>query len=150
MWHRHVTVEQGLGSQFPHCTSTAWTFKLSLCAYWQFSLTGGLLQANIFHFCFRLRHIPYHLLKYPVQAVRALLAGFKPSLYDKNVKRIPYCPEWSVEALWAMMECVEGKQLSASILVRNTFFFPPLLVLAQPKMLISTLISEYLFYCESS
>ncbi|XP_072714017.1 RING finger protein 17 [Ciconia boyciana] len=64
----------------------------------------------------RLRHIPYHLLKYPVQAVRALLAGFKPALYDKNVTRIPYSPEWSVEALWAMMECVEGKQLSASIL----------------------------------
>ncbi|NXS67470.1 RNF17 protein, partial [Pandion haliaetus] len=64
----------------------------------------------------RLRHIPYHLLKYPVQAVRALLAGFKPALYDENVKRIPYCPEWSVEALWAMMECIEGKQLSASIL----------------------------------
>ncbi|KAM6098977.1 RING finger protein 17 [Theristicus caerulescens] len=64
----------------------------------------------------RLRHIPYHLLKYPVQAVRALLAGFKPALYDKNVKRIPYAPEWSVEALWAMMECVEGKQLSASML----------------------------------
>ncbi|KFP10662.1 RING finger protein 17, partial [Egretta garzetta] len=64
----------------------------------------------------RLRHIPYHLLKYPVQAVRALLAGFKPVPYDKNVKRIPYSPEWSVEALWAMMECVEGKQLSASIL----------------------------------
>ncbi|KAM7130860.1 RING finger protein 17 [Ciconia maguari] len=64
----------------------------------------------------RLRHIPHHLLKYPVQAVRALVAGFKPALYDKNVTRIPYSPEWSVEALWAMMECVEGKQLSASIL----------------------------------
>ncbi|NXE73673.1 RNF17 protein, partial [Cochlearius cochlearius] len=64
----------------------------------------------------RLRHIPHHLLKYPVQAVRALLAGFKPVPYDKNVKRIPYSPEWSVEALWAMMECIEGKQLSASIL----------------------------------
>ncbi|KFW12248.1 RING finger protein 17, partial [Fulmarus glacialis] len=64
----------------------------------------------------RLRHIPYHLLKYPVQAVRALLAGFKPALYEKNVERIPYSPEWSVEALWAMMECVEGKQLSASML----------------------------------
>ncbi|NWW86137.1 RNF17 protein, partial [Rhynochetos jubatus] len=64
----------------------------------------------------RLRHIPYYLLKYPVQAVRALLAGFKPALYDTNVKRIPYSPEWSVEALWAMMEFVEGKQLSASIL----------------------------------
>ncbi|NXJ01964.1 RNF17 protein, partial [Psophia crepitans] len=64
----------------------------------------------------RLRHIPYHLLKHPVQAVRALLAGFKPVSYDKNVERIPYSPEWSMEALWAMMECVEGKQLSASIL----------------------------------
>ncbi|NXK50271.1 RNF17 protein, partial [Chauna torquata] len=64
----------------------------------------------------KLRHIPHHLLKYPVQAVRALLAGFKPPLCDKNVKRIPYCPEWSVEALWAMMDCTEGKQLSASIL----------------------------------
>ncbi|XP_010283221.1 PREDICTED: RING finger protein 17 [Phaethon lepturus] len=64
----------------------------------------------------RLRHIPYNLLKYPVKAVRALLAGFKPASYDKNMKRIPYSPEWSVEALWAMMECVEGKQLSASIL----------------------------------
>nr|XP_021141947.1 RING finger protein 17 [Columba livia] len=64
----------------------------------------------------RLRHVPYHLLKYPVQAVRALLAGFKPALYDEEKKRIPYSPEWSVEALWAMMECVEGKQLSASIL----------------------------------
>uniref|UniRef100_A0A8B9IZW0 RING finger protein 17 n=1 Tax=Amazona collaria TaxID=241587 RepID=A0A8B9IZW0_9PSIT len=72
---------------------------------------------NTFHFCFRLRHIPYHLLKYPVQAVRALLAGFKPALYDRNVERIPYSPEWSVEALWAMIECIEGKQLSASIAV---------------------------------
>ncbi|KFR17465.1 RING finger protein 17, partial [Opisthocomus hoazin] len=64
----------------------------------------------------RLRHIPYHLLKYPVQAVRAVLAGFKPALYDKNMTRIPCSPEWSVEALWAMTECVEGKQLHASVL----------------------------------
>ncbi|KAM6290478.1 RING finger protein 17 [Porphyrio hochstetteri] len=64
----------------------------------------------------RMRHIPSHLLQYPVQALRAMLAGFKPALYDKNVERIPYSPEWSVEALWAMMECVEGKQLSASVL----------------------------------
>ncbi|NXG71871.1 RNF17 protein, partial [Baryphthengus martii] len=64
----------------------------------------------------RLRHIPSHLLKYPAQVVRALLAGFKPALYDENVERIPYAPEWSMDALWAMMECVEGKQLSASIL----------------------------------
>ncbi|NXX43905.1 RNF17 protein, partial [Tricholaema leucomelas] len=64
----------------------------------------------------RLRHIPYYLLEYPVRAVRVLLAGFKPAVYDENVTRIPYSPEWSMEALWAMMESVEGKQLSASIL----------------------------------
>ncbi|XP_065586422.1 RING finger protein 17 [Cyrtonyx montezumae] len=64
----------------------------------------------------KLRQIPPHVLKYPVQAVHATLAGFKPSLCDTNVERIPYCPEWSVEALWAMMDSTEGKQLSASIL----------------------------------
>ncbi|XP_051464200.1 RING finger protein 17 [Apus apus] len=64
----------------------------------------------------RLRQIPYHLLKYPVQSVRALVSGFKPAIYEENVERIPYCPEWSMETLWAMMDCVEGKQLSASIL----------------------------------
>uniref|UniRef100_A0A8U8B3H0 RING finger protein 17 n=1 Tax=Geospiza parvula TaxID=87175 RepID=A0A8U8B3H0_GEOPR len=60
----------------------------------------------------RLRHIPCHLLKYPVQAVRVLLAGFRPASDDKNVERIPYSPEWSLKALWAMVDCVEGKRLS--------------------------------------
>ncbi|NXK31016.1 RNF17 protein, partial [Piprites chloris] len=64
----------------------------------------------------RLRHIPYCLLKYPAQAVRVLLAGFKPASDDTNMKRIPYSPEWSLNALWAMVDCVEGKHLSASIL----------------------------------
>ncbi|XP_040518247.1 RING finger protein 17 isoform X3 [Gallus gallus] len=64
----------------------------------------------------KLRQIPPHALKYPVQAIHAMLAGFKPSLCDTNVERIPYCPEWSVKALWAMMDSTEGKQLSASIL----------------------------------
>lgn len=83
---------------------------------------GGLLEATVSRLCFRLRHIPYYLLKYPVRAVRVLLAGFKPAVYDENVRRIPYSPEWSMEALWAMIESVEGKQLSASILVRNILF----------------------------
>ncbi|XP_015707678.1 RING finger protein 17 isoform X2 [Coturnix japonica] len=64
----------------------------------------------------KLRQIPPHVLQYPVQAVHAMLAGFKPSLSDTNVERIPYCPEWSVKALWAMMDSTEGRQLSASIL----------------------------------
>ncbi|XP_031362314.2 RING finger protein 17 [Lonchura striata] len=64
----------------------------------------------------RLRRIPCHLLKYPVQAVRVLLAGFRPASDDKNVERIPYSPEWSLKALWTMVDCVEGKHLFASIL----------------------------------
>ncbi|NXI56269.1 RNF17 protein, partial [Chloroceryle aenea] len=64
----------------------------------------------------RLRLMPSYLMKYPAQAIRALLAGFKPALYEENMERIPYARQWSMEALWAMMECVEGKQLSASIL----------------------------------
>lgn len=112
--------------------------------------TGGLLRANASHFTFRLRHIPCHLLKYPVQAVRVLLAGFKPASDDKNVERIPYSPEWSLKALWTMVDCVEGKRLSASILVRNVLLGFFLLVLAEPKILTSTLISRYLFYCEPS
>ncbi|NXG01263.1 RNF17 protein, partial [Sakesphorus luctuosus] len=64
----------------------------------------------------RLRCIPYCLLKYPVQAVRVVLAGFKPASDDKNTDRIPYSPEWSLQALWAMADCVEGKCLSASML----------------------------------
>ncbi|TRZ24760.1 hypothetical protein HGM15179_002314 [Zosterops borbonicus] len=64
----------------------------------------------------RLRHIPCPLLKYPVQAVRVLVAGFRPASDDKNVERIPYSPEWSLKALWAMLDYVEGKHLSASIL----------------------------------
>uniref|UniRef100_A0A8C5IQR0 RING finger protein 17 n=1 Tax=Junco hyemalis TaxID=40217 RepID=A0A8C5IQR0_JUNHY len=60
----------------------------------------------------RLRRIPCHLLKYPVQAVRVLLAGFRPASDDKNVERIPYSPEWSLKALWTMVDCVEGKRLS--------------------------------------
>lgn len=86
-------------------------------------LAGGLLWANASPFGFRLRHIPCHLLKYPVQAVRVLLAGFRPASDDKNVERIPYSPEWSLKALWTMLDCVEGKHLSASILVRNVFWF---------------------------
>ncbi|NXI00951.1 RNF17 protein, partial [Pachycephala philippinensis] len=64
----------------------------------------------------RLRHIPCHLLKYPVQAVRVMLAGFKPASGDKNVERIPYSPEWSLKALCTMGDFIEGKRLSASIL----------------------------------
>lgn len=71
----------------------------------------------MFSFCSRLRQIPPVLMQYPAQAVKALLAGFKPSLLNTEKVRIPYCPEWSMEALWATIDCVQGKQLFASTLV---------------------------------
>uniref|UniRef100_A0A8D0GWB4 RING finger protein 17 n=1 Tax=Sphenodon punctatus TaxID=8508 RepID=A0A8D0GWB4_SPHPU len=64
----------------------------------------------------RLRQIPSQLMKYPAQTLKVLLSGFKPALYDAEKDRIHYCPEWSMEALWAMINCLEGKQLYASSL----------------------------------
>nr|KAF6428386.1 ring finger protein 17 [Rousettus aegyptiacus] len=62
----------------------------------------------------RLRQIPLHLMQYPARAIKVILAGFKPSTRDSSKTRIPYCPEWSMEALWAMIDCLQGKQLYAA------------------------------------
>ncbi|XP_006879615.1 PREDICTED: RING finger protein 17 [Elephantulus edwardii] len=62
----------------------------------------------------RLRQIPLHLMQYPTRAVKVILAGFKPPVRDSGKTRIPYCPTWSMEALWAMIDCLQGKQLYAS------------------------------------
>uniref|UniRef100_A0A8D2D0F5 RING finger protein 17 n=1 Tax=Sciurus vulgaris TaxID=55149 RepID=A0A8D2D0F5_SCIVU len=62
----------------------------------------------------RLRQIPLHLMQYPARAIKVLLAGFKPPVRDSGKTRIPYCPKWSMEALWAMIDCLQGKQLYAS------------------------------------
>ncbi|XP_062983147.1 RING finger protein 17 [Elgaria multicarinata webbii] len=67
----------------------------------------------------RLRQIPPHFMQYCVQAIRVLLAGFKPALCDPASERIPYCPEWSLEALWTMMDCFQGKNLYASSLTHS-------------------------------
>uniref|UniRef100_A0A8D2J6P6 RING finger protein 17 n=1 Tax=Varanus komodoensis TaxID=61221 RepID=A0A8D2J6P6_VARKO len=67
----------------------------------------------------RLRQIPPQLMQYPVQAFKVFLAGFKPALCDPATERIPYCPEWSIEALWTVMECFHGKKLCASSLTHS-------------------------------
>ncbi|KAM6178181.1 RING finger protein 17 [Rhynchocyon petersi] len=66
----------------------------------------------------RLRQIPLPLLQYPTRAMKVLLAGFKPPARDTGKARIPYCPKWSMEALWAMIDCLQGKQLYASSLAQ--------------------------------
>nr|XP_004665944.2 RING finger protein 17 isoform X1 [Jaculus jaculus] len=62
----------------------------------------------------RLRQIPLQLMQYPARAIKVLLAGFKPPLCDSGKARIPYCPKWSMEALWAIIDCLQGKKLYAS------------------------------------
>ncbi|XP_066221907.1 RING finger protein 17 [Saccopteryx leptura] len=62
----------------------------------------------------RLRQIPLQFMQYPAQAIKVLLAGFKPPIKDSRKTRIPYCPKWSMEALWTMIDCLQGKQLYAS------------------------------------
>ncbi|XP_031218419.1 RING finger protein 17 isoform X3 [Mastomys coucha] len=62
----------------------------------------------------RLRQIPVQLMQYPAQAIKVFLAGFKPPLSDSGKTRIPYCPRWSMEALWTMIDCLQGKKLYAS------------------------------------
>ena len=74
--------------------------------------------------CDRLRQIPLHLMQYPARAIKVLLAGFKPPLRDVGKTRIPYCPKWSMEALWAMIDCLQGKQLYASSMVSICLNWP--------------------------
>ncbi|XP_004604568.2 RING finger protein 17 [Sorex araneus] len=70
--------------------------------------TTGKLTIN------RLRQIPLRLMQYPTRAIKVFLAGFKPPIRDSGKTRIPYCPKWSMEALWAMIDCIQGKHLYAS------------------------------------
>nr|XP_033804362.1 RING finger protein 17 isoform X2 [Geotrypetes seraphini] len=67
----------------------------------------------------RLFQIPANLVQYPARVIRVKLAGFKPHLDDGENERLPYSPEWSLEAMWEMMDLVQGKQLHASTLTRS-------------------------------
>ncbi|XP_038673698.1 RING finger protein 17 isoform X2 [Scyliorhinus canicula] len=62
---------------------------------------------------YRLRQIPAHLVKYPVRAIKVKLAGFKPPALMNDMDRLVYSPDWSMEALWTMVDIVQGNQLTA-------------------------------------
>ncbi|XP_069747424.1 RING finger protein 17 [Narcine bancroftii] len=64
----------------------------------------------------RLRQIPEHLMQYPVQVIKAKLAGFKPPALMNGMDRLVYSPEWSVEALWTMVDIVQRNQLTAFLI----------------------------------
>ncbi|XP_061484603.1 RING finger protein 17 isoform X2 [Rhineura floridana] len=67
----------------------------------------------------RLRQLSPEFMQYPAQSFKVWLAGFKPPSCDPSSNKIPYCPEWSMEALWAMMDCFQGKNLYASSLTHS-------------------------------
>ncbi|XP_078259334.1 RING finger protein 17 [Rhinoraja longicauda] len=61
----------------------------------------------------RLRQIPAQLVQYPARAIKVKLAGFKPPALMNELNRLAYSPEWSMEALWTMIDIVQGNQLAA-------------------------------------
>ncbi|XP_051782616.1 RING finger protein 17 [Erpetoichthys calabaricus] len=67
----------------------------------------------------RLRQIPAELMKYPRQVVKVILGGFKPLQNDPEPERILYKPEWSMKALWAMMDLLQSKALQAQIMSQD-------------------------------
>lgn len=73
---------------------------------------------NIFVFLSRLCQLPASLLQYPVKAIKVKLAGFKPPKEDFQADRLQYCPEWSIKALFEMIDLVQKKTLSATCVVR--------------------------------
>uniref|UniRef100_A0A6I8NWE6 Tudor domain-containing protein n=1 Tax=Ornithorhynchus anatinus TaxID=9258 RepID=A0A6I8NWE6_ORNAN len=82
----------------------------------------------------RLRQIPDDLMRDPAQAVKVTLAGFRPPKKDLEKIRIPYYPNWSLEAIWAMIECLRDKRLHALTLVN---LYGLIHVVAHPLILMS-------------
>ncbi|XP_069825873.1 RING finger protein 17-like isoform X2 [Dendropsophus ebraccatus] len=73
---------------------------------------------------YSLFQLPPLLMLYPAKAIKVKLAGFKPPKKDFEDVRIVYCPEWSMRALYDMVDLVEKKILSASCVTgsENTVF----------------------------
>lgn len=70
--------------------------------------------------------MPAELLRFPLRALKARVAGFKaPSVSTQEVV-LPYSPQWSVKALREMMELLHTN-IRASVVVRTVQFFltPP-------------------------
>ncbi|XP_072898030.1 RING finger protein 17 [Hemitrygon akajei] len=61
----------------------------------------------------RLRQIPAHLVKHPARAIKVKLAGFKPPAIINDEDRLPYSPEWSMQAVWRMVDMAKRNQLTA-------------------------------------
>ncbi|XP_069808960.1 RING finger protein 17-like isoform X2 [Dendropsophus ebraccatus] len=68
--------------------------------------------------------LPPPLIEYPTEAIRVRLAGFRPPAEDHQSNRVVYCTEWSLKALYKMMDLVKERTLYATSLAGsdNTIF----------------------------
>ncbi|KAM9486561.1 RING finger protein 17 isoform 2-T2 [Clarias gariepinus] len=57
----------------------------------------------------KLRCLPETLLRFPCEARCVRLVGFKPSSQCQESERIPYRPEWSMKAMWEMIDLLHGE-----------------------------------------
>lgn len=64
----------------------------------------------------RLRQMPAQLLRFPSQALKVKVAGFKPPSVNKQEDVLPYSPGWSVKAAQKMLELLHGS-ITAAVLV---------------------------------
>ncbi|XP_068428378.1 RING finger protein 17 isoform X2 [Clinocottus analis] len=65
----------------------------------------------------RLRRMPAELLRFPVQALKVRVAGFKAPSGGAQEDVLPYCPDWSVKATMDMLELLHG-DITASVVAR--------------------------------
>ncbi|KAM9803355.1 RING finger protein 17 isoform 2-T2 [Syngnathus typhle] len=59
-----------------------------------------------------LRQMPAELLRFPLQALKVHVAGFKAPSIQTEDQVLPYCPEWSVKATQAMIDLLHGDILA--------------------------------------
>ncbi|XP_032385352.1 RING finger protein 17 [Etheostoma spectabile] len=66
----------------------------------------------------KLRRMPAELLRFPSQALKVKVAGFKAPIVNKHEKVLPYSPGWSVKAAMDMIDMLHG-HITASVVARD-------------------------------
>ncbi|XP_075996283.1 RING finger protein 17 [Genypterus blacodes] len=63
----------------------------------------------------KLRQMPVELMRFPVQALKVHVRGFKPPRVNQQGAVLPYSPSWSLNALQEMVQLLHGR-VSALVL----------------------------------
>lgn len=66
----------------------------------------------------RLRQMPAELLRFPCQALKAKVAGFKAPSVNRQEDVLPYSPGWSIKAAVDMIGLLHGN-ITATVVVIN-------------------------------